>query len=279
VPPSFCLPFARPVKRSSAWIRSGTLIWAAGVFAATVRGEEADPRSSFTGHSAEQAWLANYDPTLISNRLYSEPSYEVNEDGKDTLKIENSLRWAIPLRKGLALGFQGMVPVKWVEDGPSDEVGIGNMEFRAGVFGRLNSASRFGIAVNAAFETASAPEPGDHAFALRPILAYRWDATDRVNVGFNVEYTFTPKDEGEIDASNFELKFPVAYKLNDQWSSAVTYKPRWNFEDDSFRQRLEFGGGYVWGSKKQYALSLSLEVPLSEQDLEWKLLSGLTWYF
>jgi hypothetical protein len=72
---------------------------------------------------------------------------------------------------------------------------------------------------------------------------------------------------------------PLAVKLSEHWSGALTYKPRWNFLTDDDRHRVELAATHVYGSESQYALSFSGEVPLSSDSLDWKLLTGLTWYF
>src|SRR5690606_35550407 len=153
--------------------------------------------------------------------------------GADNYRLENTLRWGIPLIDNLALGLQMVVPLKWNESPNSDEFGMGDIEFRAGVVGRIASNIRYGAAVNAVTNTATDAALGDNAFILRPILAFRWDATDRITPGINVEYNFTPTNEGSNDVSALELKFPVAFKLTEEWSCYLSYNPKWNFPDDS----------------------------------------------
>ena len=230
-------------------------------------------------HLGKRAWLENYDPTLVSSRLVSEFSYESQDHYQDFWKLETTLRWGIPIRDGLALGLQVMVPVKWNESPASQESGLGDLELRAGIVGRISPSMRFGIGLNAAFDTASDPALGDNAMVLRPILAFRWDATDRLNLGLNVEYNFTPCDAGDYDQSSLELKFPLVVKLNDDWSAAVTYKPKWDFLTDTVRHRAELGVARTWGDRNQYALSFAAEVPLTSESFKFKLTSGFNWYF
>lgn len=238
-----------------------------------------DSNESLADLVPEHAWLENYDPTLIASRVVSEASYESYDTGADNYKIENTLRWGIPLREGLALGLQMLIPVKWNESPTSDVFGMGDLEFRAGIVGRISPCLRYGIAVNAVTDTATDTALGDHAFILRPIAAVRWDATDRVTLGLNVEYNVTPLDEGVHDVSALELKFPVVFKITDKWSAAISYNPKWNYLDASDRQRLEIGATRVWGSGNQYALSFGTEVPLTSESFEFKLAAGFSWYF
>ena len=229
--------------------------------------------------SRGRAWLENYDPTLFSRRVFSEFSYENHDDDKDYYKVETSLRWDIPVRENLALGMQVMVPVKWNETPTSKDSGIGDMEFRTGLIGRFSPTLRYAIGVNAVIESASDEALSSHAFILRPILALRWDAAEHLNLGGNVEYNVTPLDEGSYDVSALELKFPVALKISDAWSSALTYKPRWNFVSEDDRNRLELVATYQWGSRRQYAVSFGGECPLTSESLDYKLLTSLAWYF
>jgi hypothetical protein len=226
-----------------------------------------------------RAWLERYDPTLISSRCSGEFSYESYDNDSDFYKIENTMRWGIPLQDGHAFGFQFMLPVKWTETSADDEFGLGDLELRAGFVGRLSPSVRYALAVNAVLDTATDSLLSDNAFVLRPITALRWDVTDRVTLGLNVEYNFTPRDEEDHDVSALELKFPVAFKINDDWSGFLSYNPRWNLLDESDRHRLELGATRVWGADRQYAWSFGTEVPLSSESFEFKLATGFSWYF
>ncbi len=227
----------------------------------------------------ERAWSQDYDPTLVSRRFLSELSYECDDSDRDYWKIENSLRWGIPLGEGLALGLQALIPVKWNETATSDTSGLGDLELRTGVVGRISATQRYGIGLNTEFDTASDSTLGANALILRPIVAFRWDAASHINLGVNFEYSFTPLEEEGDDVSAFELKFPLVVKLTDNWSAAAIYKPRRNFLTDDNRQRLELGATRLFGSDRQYAMSFLLEFPLSNDNLDHKLTSGLAWHF
>lgn len=239
----------------------------------------AEKSPEWFAHDITNAWLQNYDPTLIGRRLGSEFSYEDLADKRSTYKIDTTFRGAYPIAKNIAFGYQLEQTYKWVDTGTDSVSGLGDFECRAGFVGRFSPSLRWGTAMNFEFDTASNSALGANAFQLRPIVAFRWDANDRLGLGMNVEYTFTPSDEGSNDTSALEIKFPVAFKISDQWSAALTYKPRWNFLDDSSRQRMDVGGSYIWGSDHQFALSAGIEVPLTAQDLQFKSMLSLTWYF
>lgn len=241
--------------------------------------QSGDASPKWFEHNVTNAWLQAYDPTLVSRRFVSEFTYEGHDRDEDFWKIENTLRWGIPIRDELAFGLQAMVPVRWIDTAASDASGTGDLELRTGVVGRFCEDWRYGVGLNAAFDTASDPSLGGSALILRPTLALRWDATTRLNLGLNVEYSFTPRDEEADDVSALELKFPLALKLTDVWSAAATYKPRWNLLAESDRHRLELTGTRVWGENKQYAFSFGTEFPLSSESLDLKLISSLTLYF
>jgi hypothetical protein len=44
---------------------------------------------------------------------------------------------------------------------------------------------------------------------------------------------------------------PLAVKLSEHWSGALTYKPRWNFLTDDDRHRVELAATHVYGSESQ----------------------------
>lgn len=244
----------------------------------TLHARSEQPTIEWFEQTQENAWLLPYDTTLINRRLFSEFSYE-NHDDDDFWKIENSLRRGFAIREDLAFGLQLMVPVKWIDTATSDASGLGDLELRSGFIGRFSPTLRWGAGLNAAFDTATDSALGANALVLRPTFALRWDANDRLNLGINVEYNFTPQDEQSDDVSALELKFPLVFKICDQWSAAASYKPRWNFLDDSDRHRLELGATRLLGSENQFALSFSLEVPLTSESLDYKLVSGLAWNF
>ena len=80
-------------------------------------------------------------------------------------------------------------------------------------------------------------------------------------------------------AFGVQMMVPVAVKLSDKWSAALTYKPRWNLLTDEVRHRVALDTTRVWGSDHQFALSFGTEIPLSSDSLGWKILTGFTWYF
>lgn len=249
-----------------------------------------DPDVEWFAHDKENAWLHNYDPTLISPRLVTELNYQDLDSDRSLLKLETTLRYGFLLRNGLGFGVQVMVPLETWHDsetsddptapeGPETEGGFGDLQARTGIVGRISPTLRYGFGVNVKFDTASEPELGGNAFVLRPTTAIRWDVTDRLNVGFQAEYSFTPWGEGSDDVSALELKFPLAFKLTDTWSGALTYKPRWDLLAEDDRHRLAVGASHSWGSEHQYSLSFSAEVPLASDSLDWKFISGFAWYF
>lgn len=226
-----------------------------------------------------RAWLERYDPTLISSRCFSEFAFESYDGDGDLYKIENTLRWGIPWRDDYAFGIQAMLPLKWREVVGDEAFGLGDLELRGGIVGRISPTLRYGLAVNAVLETATDSLLGDHAFVLRPITALRWDFNAAVTLGINVEYNFTPMDDESNDVSALEVKFPVAFKINEDWSGFVSYNLRWDLLDESDRHRLELGTTRVWGPNNQYAWSFGTEVPLTSESFEFKLATGFTWYF
>lgn len=254
-------------------------IWAL-LAAAPAHAAQAGEGREWHEHTVEQAWLHAHDPTLISRRLLTELTYEDLDRNRSTIEIRWTGRGAVPIGENLAFGIQGSVPLKSYEAAANDQAGVGDLELRAGFVARASTTLRWGIALNAEFDTASDAALGDDVFELRPIFGIRWDARNWLNVGFNAEYSFTPGEEGSGDVSALELKFPAAVKFNEDWSGAVSYKPKWSFAGhDDLRQRLALEVGRVWGAGRNYALTLGAELPLSPQDSNWKLVGGIAWYF
>lgn len=252
---------------------------AAILVAESLRAQSRDSSPAWFEHARDNAWLLPYDTTLISRRALAEFSYESHGSEEDYWKIENSLRGGYAVSENLAFGVQLMVPVKWIDTAASAASGLGDLELRGGFIGRASSTMRWGAGLNAAFDTASDSTLGANAFVLRPTVALRRDATDWLNLGINVEYNFTPWQERDDDVSALELKFPLVFKLTDQWSAAASYKPKWDFLSESDRHRLELGATRLWGSDNQFALSFAVEIPLTVESFDYKLVSGLAWHF
>lgn len=227
----------------------------------------------------DRAWLERYDPTLISSRYIGEFIYESYDNDSELFKMENTARWGIPLQEGHALGFQMMLPTKWRDTATDDAFGLGDLELRSGIVGRLSPNTRYGLAVNAQIDTATDSLLSDNAFILRPIAALRWDYNSDITLGINVEYSVTPLNENVNDVSALEVKLPVAFRINDDWSSYLSYNPRWDLLAESYRHRLELGTTCVFGEDNEYAWSFGTEVPLASESFEFKLAAGFSWNF
>lgn len=228
---------------------------------------------------SDRAWLERYDSTLLASRFFTEPSMESYDNGSDFFVIENSLRWGIPVNDDLAFGFQALVPLKWADTDARDAEGLGDLELRTGVMGRISQQVRYGFAFNAVLDTASDPLLGDSAFVMRPLTGLRWDATESLTLGIDVEYNFTPTEEGPDDVSALELKFPLIFRINEDWSAFFSFNQRWNMLDESDRQRVEFNATYMFGKDRQFAWSFGGELPLSSESFEQKWKTGFTWFF
>ena len=245
-------------------------------FCASAR--ELDRPEQWTDHSAADSWLHNYDPTLISRRLLSELSYQDLDDDQSKLRLETSLRFPIPINDHLTFGWQLMVPLAWKDTGTKDETGLGNLEHRIGLAGRISSTLRCGVGMNFEFPSASDDELGGTNMVYRQISAVRWDVMKGVNIGCNAEYSFTSGNESAGKVRALELKFPLAVKLAGNWSAGVTYKPRWDYEEDDERHRIGTSATRNWGEDHQYSWSLGAEFPLKSESLNWKVISGFTWF-
>jgi hypothetical protein len=227
----------------------------------------------------DRAWLERYDPTLISSRYSGDFIFESYNNDSELVKMENTMRWGIPLQEGHALGFQFMLPTKWRETATDDAFGLGDLELRSGFVGRLSPTTRYGLGINAQIDTATDALLSDNAFILRPIAALRWDYSASVTLGINVEYSVTPLDEKAKDVSALEVKLPVAFRINDDWSGYLSYNPRWDLLGESDRHRLELGTTCVFGPDNEYEWSFGTEVPITSESFEFKLASGFAWYF
>jgi len=175
-----------------------------------------------------RAWLERFDSTLLSSRLASEFSWENNDGEADLFEIENTVRWGIPLGEDLAFGFQALQPLKWADGTDEKAEGFGDLELRAGIMDRVSEQVRYGFALNAVFDTADDPLLGDGAFVLRPIAALRVDYHERFTFGVNLEYNFTPREEGPDDVSALEIKFPLILRLREELAVFVSYNHRWD---------------------------------------------------
>lgn len=240
-----------------------------------------DPQSddSWFGHQPDRAWLEPYDPTLISRRLLTQFEHEDREAGASSSEWSWNARGAFLLQENLAFGLQLDAPWRWVDRAAESASGFGDLEARAGVVGRFSERTRWGLLMNMKLPTASDDLLGDDLVELRPIAALRWEATTWLELGAGVEYSFTPRDEGADRVSALELKVPVVMKLAEALSGSASYNPRWNDVTGSWRHRLELGLTWLLGPRKDYALTLGGEIPLTDEPFDWKASIALAWYF
>lgn len=230
-------------------------------------------------YQSDRAWLHAYDPTLLNRRLLTQFEYEDHDDDYTSLKWATNLRWAFSLDNDDALGVQLEAPMRWVDQGSTDDSGFGDLEARIGIVRRASDHMRWGLAVNSVFPTAEGDLLGDGAWVLRPILAFRYELRRHIELGGNFEYNFTPRDEGDDRVSNCEMKFPITVKLADRLSGFTSYNPRWNDVTHSWRHRLEIGAACHLGHRKQYTLNLGVEIPLKDEAFQAKGTLGLSWAF
>jgi hypothetical protein len=225
-----------------------------------------------------RAWLQPYDPTLLSRRILTEYEHEEKADGDSSEKWLWNVRGASRVSEDIAFGAQLEVPWRWVNTNAGDDAGWGDLETRLGFAGHLTDSTRWGLGMNLKFPTAS-ELLGDGVFELRPMAAMRWSLTDRIQIGTSFEFSFTPRDEGTQDVSSLEIRLPLTLKLGEKLSAFTSYKPRWNFAHNTDRHRVEFGLTRLLGPRKEYALSLGAEIPLTDEALAWKGNLGLSWFF
>lgn len=238
------------------------------------------PEANWTLHQPGISWLQANDPTLLSPRLQTQWEHEDRSGGDSTGKVFVNLREAVLLNPNLAFGIQAEIPLQWASEGGEDFSGLGDAEFRFGFVSRLSSKWRLGLGLNGRFDTASEAALGDGLFELRPIAALRWDASKQLNLGINVERTFTPSPKDQRTVETLQIKLPIVVKLNHSWSGSVSYQPKWNLaKGDSRSDRLDLSATVVLGKSKHVALTFGVEIPLSADTLDAKSFVGLQWFY
>jgi hypothetical protein len=242
--------------------------------------ERAPVQDSWHLHQNERAWLQPFDPTLLTPRLLTQWEHQDLNDGNSNGKVFANIREAFLLSKSLAFGLQAEIPLNWAETAGQNFSGLGDLESRIGIVHRVSPSLRWGLGMNARFDTATESALGDGVFELRPLAALRWDATKSLNLGLQPEYTFTPSPKDGRNVESFQLKLPVTFKLNSRLSALVSYQPKWNLANDDARSdRLEVNANVLLGLHKRYALTVGVEAPLSHDSLDWKGYVGLQWFF
>jgi len=225
-----------------------------------------------------RAFQANYDPTLIGRRLLAEASFEDDRDGTTTTELKQGARYSALVLPDLAAGLQFTWPFEVVTGGASAVAGYADPEVRAGLVGRLSPRLRAGSGLNLKIPAATSPMLQDD-FEIRPIAAVSFDVTDHFNIGVNTDYKITPQDTGPDGENELEVKLPLGLALNDRWSVAATPKVALAFNTATADPKIEAGPTLLIGSRRQFAISPALEVPLSVQNLEWKALLTAGWYY
>jgi hypothetical protein len=243
------------------------------------RGDAQEPLASHANwhlHQEDRAWLQASDPTLLAPRLMTQWEHENLTDGNQRDKIFVNLRETWRLTDSLALGFQAELPIRWAKMDGERFAGLGDTELRTGVVGRFHPNVRWGLATNVRFDTASESPLGSGGFQWRPIAALRWDVRRWLTLGLQTEYTFADNTDKEF----FQFKVPVSFELGESWSAEVVYQPKWTQDEESRRIDLfEFTVVHRFGRDKRYAFLAGIEVPLSEDELDWKASAGVQWFF
>lgn len=231
-------------------------------------------------HQSHRAWLQPFDPTLLAPRLLTQWEYQELAHGDSTGKVFANICEAFLLSKSLALGFQAEIPLNWAEKAGQDFSGLGDLEARMGIVHRVSPGLRWGVGLNARFDTATELALGDGVFELRPIAALRWDVSRSLNLGIQPEYTFTPDPQDSRNVEHFQLKLPMTLRITPHLSCYVSYQPKWNlFQGDTRSDLVEINTTVILGSQKKYALTLGVETPISADSLNWKGYVGLQWFF
>lgn len=266
---------ARRIFGDGPWYFS--ILIAAGLFASSslARADDSPDANEWFAAGPRLAWLANYDPTLIGRRVVTECSYEDERDGKFTLKTSLSTRYAHDLLNGLAVGTQLEVPTEWTQGGS----GLGRLELRVGMVGRITPTLRWGAGLNTKLPTETNTGMGSNSFELKPIAMLSWEVTPWLNIGLTGNYSFTPTHEGPESVSKIEMDLPVAVKIAERWSAAFIYKPTFDFVAHDTTQAAEIDVTKIWGRNNQYATTIGTKFPLGQQSLQWKVIVSLAWYF
>jgi hypothetical protein len=264
----------------STWFATSAL--ASGIlFASTpIFADETSSEPSWHLHDPEHAWLQSFDPTLLAPRVLTQWEHQDLANGNSTGKVYANIREAFLLSESIAFGLQLEIPLNWAEQAGQDFSGLGDLEARMGFVGRVSPTFRWGLGLNARFDTASASALGDGLFELRPTAAIRWDVLHWLNLGIQPEYTFTPDPKDGKNAESVQLKLPITFKINPHWSGSVSYQPKWNLaKNDTPIDLLNVFATVLLGSRKKYALTMGVELPLSADSLDWKGYIGLQWFF
>lgn len=235
-----------------------------------------EPADAWHLHQHDRAWLQPFDPTLLAPRLKTQWEHKDLGRGDSTDKIFVNMRETFRLADSLALALQMELPTNWKTRDEEHFSGLGDMEFRSGLVGRLAPDLRWALAVNTRFDTASESALSAGGFEWRPIGALRWDAARWLTLGLQPEYTFAADSRDDF----LELKFPVAIELGSRLSAEVVYQPKWFVNQGGHRVDV-FEGSLNWrfGAKKRYAVLAGAEVPISEGDFEWRVFAGLQWFY
>lgn len=249
--------------------------------------EHFGPLAHWHLHREDRSWLQGSDPTLIAPRVMTQWEHRDLADGNRKDKIFVNIREAWRLNDSLAFGLQAELPVSWAKTDGDQFAGLGDAELRSGLVGRVNPDLRWAFALNMRFYTATEPQLGsgdgqtrwqlgNGALEWRPAAALRWDVRRWLSLGLQPEYTFAPNSDDEF----FQLKLPVSVELGRSWSAEVVYQPKWARGEDSQRiDLLELTFVHRFGREKQYSVLAGLEVPLSQDDLDWKSFVGVQWFF
>lgn len=165
--------------------------------------------------------------------------------------------------------------------GASDATGLGDIETRIGHVFDPTGVFRWGLGVEAQFDTAAQPQLGSGIFRLSPGVvfavqscrAFRFQATSQFNQSL-------AEDAGVSELQQIETRPAIQLSLPAEFYFYVENSLKWDLQaGGKFSSKLKFEIGRGFGARSEWVLSARYEVPLTESVDHYTVKIGCSYVF
>jgi len=248
------------------------------------------PGSAVAGAAAEEFERMeniNRDLTVIRSRIDFLSEFTDRHGGSWSEKLTLGSTWGFHL-PGIGpeheWGVRLQAPLAVVDPGSGDagptEVGLGDVEMKAGWVFMPDPVNRFAIYGNSIFNTATDDLLGENRNDLSAaVVASHELFPRRFTLLLVAEYLGTAAHEKEASSRNaLELSFKPILKIAGPLSGSFLYKDKLDFRADRHFALVEPGLSLLL-LERRLGLTTSLEIPIEDESYNYVAKVGLIWFY
>ena len=225
------------------------------------------------------------DPTVLHSRVKLTNEFVAQDFGASTDTTQLNLSYAFG--KGARNDWTVQLDLPLVAyragdaGGVPDATGLGDIETRIGHVFDAEGVFRWGLGVEAQFDTATQPQLGSGIFrlspgavlAVQPWRAFSFQATTQFNQSL-------AEDAGVSELQQIETKPAIQVSLPAEFYAYAENSLKWDLQAGGmFSSKLKFEIGRGFGARSEWVLSARYEVPLTESADQHTFKVGCSYVF